>query len=307
MAFFDYLKNIFLLLLILQIAPPMLENLKKQWRALSEPRSKVAVIEIKGAFNNVDSYQKQLYTYFKDPAIRAILLKMDCQGGSSGSAQSLYQEILTLKKEFSKPIVTLIENVCTSAGYYVACATDYIISPGSALVGSIGTSFPYLFKTKNFLEQFKISNESLKAGTYKDAINPFVDMRPEDKAMLQNVLDNAYKQFTHDVAFSRKLSLSSVDIWANGRLFTALQAQELGLIDAIGSSSLITTLIKKKALIEGEIEWVHKKESSVLTRILGSEEQDENSTLFATQSYFMIHSIHALLSALIPAAFPFAE
>lgn len=307
MTFFNYLKNIFLLLLVLQLAPPILESIRKQWSFLLEPRTKVAVIDVKGAIYNADPYHKQLYNYFNDPSIKAILLKMDCPGGSSGSAQSIYQEILTLKKEHTKPIITLIENVCASGGYYIASATDYIIAPGSALVGSIGTSFPYLFKIKDFLDQFKIYNEPLKSGAYKDATNPFVGMSPEEKAMLQGLLDNAYKQFIHDVALCRKLSLATSATWADGKLFTAQQAQELGLIDAVGSPSMATSIIKEKALIEGEIEWIRKKEPSGFARMFGADDNEDNTTMFSSQFQSAVHYLSALLQELMPAAFLFAK
>ncbi|MCL4229223.1 signal peptide peptidase SppA [Candidatus Dependentiae bacterium] len=308
MTFFDYLKNIFIILLVLQFTPPLIRGIKKQWGALIEPKSKVAVIAIKGLVYQADPYQKQLLHYFKDPAIKGIVLKMETPGGASGTAQALYQEIVTLKQEYPKPIVTLVENMCTSAGYYIASATDYIVAPGSALIGSIGTSMPYIFKIKGFLEQYKIYNESIKAGAYKDATNPFVAMTPENQAMLQGVLDSAYQQFTQDVAKSRKLSLDHVSEWADGKLFTADQALRHGLVDALGSASVITGIIKERALIEGDIEWVYKKEPTGFARMFGaSDDPDDDTTIFMSLAQCDLGRVRALLKMLLSEAFPSVE
>ena len=74
--------------------------------------------------------------------------------------------------------------------------------------------------------------------------------------MLQSLLDDTYDQFVDDVAQSRKLSAHASE-WANGRIFTGRQAHKLGLIDETGSVSDAIKAIKEKALIEGEIRWVH--------------------------------------------------
>lgn len=295
MTFFDYLKNIFLVIIILQLAPPLLENMKKQYGKYLLAHTKVGVIEIKGIISNSDTYNKQLQTYFKDPSIKAILLKIECPGGASGSSQAIYNEILALKKEYVKPLVTLVENVCTSGGYYIACASDFIIAPGSALVGSVGTSIPYLFKVNEFLEQFKIHYESAKAGTYKNITNPFVPATSEDRVLVQSLLDDAYQQFAQDVAARRKLPVTTVTTWADGKIFTAKQAHNLGLIDAIGSAHTAVGIIKEKALIEGEIEWIRKQEPSGFAKFFGSEEDHEGDSVFSLMVRLSSHFMMTLL------------
>jgi protease IV len=205
MRLYDYVRNIFLIFVLLQIAPIFIENIRKQYRKYVEHVTHVGVVAIKGVIYQSDQYNKILRTYFKDKSIKAILIKMDCPGGAAGSSQAIFNEIEYLKKEYPKPIVTLVENMCTSGGYYIASATDHIVAPGSAIVGSIGTSIPYLFKIKGFLELLKIRNESVKAGHYKDITNPFVDMSAEDRVLLQSLLDDSYQQFVRDVASKRKL------------------------------------------------------------------------------------------------------
>jgi protease-4 len=295
MRFYDYVRNIFLIFVLVQIAPIFIENIRKQYRKYVEQVTHVGVVPIKGVIYQSDPYNKILRSYFKDKSIKAILIKMDCPGGAAGSSQAIFNEIEYLKKEYPKPIITLVENMCTSGGYYIAAATDHIVAPGSAIVGSIGTSIPYLFKIKGFFELLKIRNESIKAGHYKDMTNPFVDMSAEDRVLLQSLLDDSYQQFVRDVATKRNLLPTTATAWADGKIFTAEQGKLLGLIDTIGSAHNAVAIIKEKALIEGEIEWVSKKEPSVLARFFGSDDDTESESLFARMVHLTAQHLLSLL------------
>jgi protease-4 len=280
MSLFDYLKNIFFILIILQVAPLLITNIMKQYSRYIEQRTKVAVLPIKGVLYDSAQLNKHLYTFFKNDDIKAILIKMECPGSAAGTGQALFNEIKSLKKEYPKPVIVLVENVCASGGYNIACAADSIIAPSSAIIGSIGTAFPNLFQLKEFVTQFKIGYVPITSGMYKTTTDPFSDLTPEQIAMLQGVTDDAYNQFIQDVAQARKLSLNKATEWANGKIFTGRQALTLGLIDEIGSAHNAAKKIKEKALIEGEIEWIHPPKKGGLMRLLGSangDEADDNS------------------------------
>ena len=275
-SFWDILKNIFLILVILQIAPGMIVGIKKQYTKLFELNAQVGVLPIKGALYDSTYYTKQLHTFFKDSSIKAILLKIESPGSAAGTGQAIYNEIIALKKEHPKPVIVLIENVCASGGYYIASASDYIIASGAATVGSIGTYLPVV-KLKECIEQFKIYYNPIKSGDYKTVTDPFVDKTPEERELLQGLATDIYDQFTNDIATSRKLALTEVKQWANGKIFTARQAQKIGLIDELGSASTATRVIKEKALIEGEIEWIYPpKQGGLAAWFSGSEDVDNS-------------------------------
>lgn len=277
-TFWDIIKNIFLILIILQIAPGMISGIKKQYARLFEMNTQVAVVPITGALYDSTYITKQLHTFFKDKSIKAILLKIESPGSAAGTGQAIYHEILQLKKEHPKPVIVLIENVCASGGYYIASASDYIIACGAATVGSIGTYLPQV-KLKEFIEQFKVYYNPIKSGEYKTVTDPFVDKTPEERELLQGLATDIYDQFTTDIATSRKLALTEVKVWANGKIFTARQAQKLGLIDELGTSSTAERVIKEKALIDGEIEWIYPpKQGGFAAWFSGS--QDEDNSMF---------------------------
>lgn len=259
MRFFDYIKNIFLFLIVLQIAPPLLRGIIKQYQSFAQVRTQVGVIPLKGTISKANALSNDLRSFFKNPEIKAIVLKIDCNGGAAGSCEHIFNDIIALKAKYQKPIISLIENTCASGGYWIACATDYIIAPRTAIVGSIGATFGNLFQLKSFFENHNVRYESLTAGKYKAATDPFVDLTPESKEMLQKVLNDTYQTFITSVAQQRKLALNSADVWADAAIFTGAQAHEKGLIDSLGSSQTAIDALRDRAIIEGEIEWVYAK------------------------------------------------
>lgn len=285
-SFGDYVRNIFWILLLLSFAPTLFEGIRRPLMRMFETRTQVAVVPINGVVYEAGIITRQLYTFFKNPAIKAIVIRMDCAGSAAGTGESICHEILSLKKEFpDKRIITVVENICASGGYYIASATDYIIAPGCALIGSIGANMPYLFNVREFIEQYKVHYTPMTAGKYKNAGNPFVDLTPENKALLQGVLDDNYAQFVADIAQNRKLTNADSSVWADGKIFSGRQAFDLGLIDKVGSSYDAIAYLKEKALIEGEIEWVKPAQKSGLAWLFGSQgADDDSSSMFSSMA-----------------------
>lgn len=257
MSFSSALKNIFLVLLLLLFLPTFITGIRKNYTKFVTQKTAVGVLNIKGTLCDSTYYTKHLQEFFKDPAIKAILIKIECPGGASGTSQAIFNELLALKRENPKHVEVLVENICASGGYYIACAADHITAPGTAIIGSIGSTFSYLFQVREFMEQFKIKYASIKTGAYKSAGDPFLDLTDAEKAMLQSVTDDSYQQFIHDVSHQRALIVTDAATWANGKIFTGKQALELGLIDAIGSLQTALVSIKEKALIDTDIEWIY--------------------------------------------------
>lgn len=246
-----------------------------------ETRASVGVLPIKGVLYDSSYYNRQLSTFFKNDQIKAILLKIESPGSASGTGQAIYNEILELKRAYPKPVIVVVENVCASGGYYIASAADYIIASPMAMLGSIGVTMPYFFQLKDFTEYHKVKYVPLAAGDYKNSTNPFTDITPEQKQMLQSVIDDSYEQFAADVAGQRGLSLDNKDEWANGKIFNGRQALSLGLIDAVGSASQATRAIKDHAGITTEIKWVHAPSRTSLWSIFGRDSDEEQTVVSA--------------------------
>lgn len=271
----DLFRNIFYLFLIISLAQPVFKSVKNLYKRNIEPHTKVGYLEIANFIATSDYYSKKLNPLFSDPDIKAILLKIDSTGGVSPASESLFNEILELKKEHPKTIISFVENICTSGAYWVATATDHIIASPVSWVGSIGSTIPFQFKLKGFLEEHHIRYEETTTGDYKSSSNPFMDATPQQRAMLQKLCDQTYNEFVSAVARQRsKLSINEKDTWANGKIFLGREAQELGLVDEVGSKSNAIAWLREKTAIEGRIEWIKPERRSTFARFFGGEESN---------------------------------
>lgn len=275
--FTRYLANTFLLILFIQLVPPMLKNIKKQYQELINPKTKVALLPITGILYDSTDYVTFLRKSFKNNEVKAILLRIDSPGGAAGTAEAIAHEIDLLKKIYPKPIITLCENICTSGAYYIAASTNYIIAPPSAFIASIGTQIPYQFKLNEFIEQYKIQYNVIKAGEFKLATDPFVATTPEQKKYLETLAQDSYQNFIEHVAQHRsRILIDKSNQWANGKLFTARQAYKIGLIDEIGSFSNAINKIKELGIVEEKIEFIKPQFStSLLPSIFGKNELND--------------------------------
>ena len=228
MFFFTTVKQLFLILIMVLIAPTIFRAIRRQYSSIIEAKAQVAIVTISGVILESGPVIRQLNGYFGDSSIKAILLTIDCSGAMAGTAEAIFLEIESLKRHHPKPVIGLIENICSGGGYWIACAADYLIAPGTALVGGISGILDPTSSTK------------------------------EDTPQIKSLKDDTYQQFAHAVARSRKLSIAKMDQWADGKLFTGQQALKLHLIDALGSTSYAMETVKQKALIEGDIEWVQQ-------------------------------------------------
>lgn len=270
-----YLKNIFIIILILNFAPPIIYNIYNNYSKFTENRTKVGVLEVKGVLYNSHKIVKNLRKFFENKDIKAILLKIDSPGGASGTSQVIYNEILQLKQQNgAKPVIALVENICASGGYYVASAADYIICSPSSMVGSIGVYIAHP-QFKEFVEQFKIKYNVTKTGLYKTAGDPMTELTEPAKEMFQALTNDVYSQFVNDIKLRRpKLSALDENLWAQGKILTGNEAFKLGLIDEIGSYSNAVKAVKDKAIIEGEIEWVKPPKKSNIWKLLIGNDDD---------------------------------
>lgn len=283
-SFASMIKNIFLLLLLLQFAPTLIKNIRKNYSSLWEEKTQVGLIPIKGVLTDSQKPIKHLKKFFSDPDIKAIVISMDCPGGAAGTSQAIFQELKALKLQHLKPVVVWVENIAASGGYYIASAADHIIATPSAFIGSIGVYIP-LLHLKDFIEQFKIQYDPVASGVYKLATDPFTATSSVQKEMLQGLTRDTYEQFVKDVAQQRsKLVVAHASEWAEGRVFTGHQALEKGLIDEIGSPSSVEHYLKQKITVVGKIDYVKAPKISAIASLLGTDDNDDDSSY--TQSMF---------------------
>jgi protease-4 len=185
----------------------------------------------------------------KDDSLQAIIILVNSPGGSPAASHAIYEEIERLRAK--KPVVCCMTDVAASGGYYVASACDKIVAQGSTLTGSIGVIFGGM-AYYGLMQKLGLSNATQTAGKYKDVGSPLRPMRPEEKALMQAMLDDIYGQFVAAVAKGRKLDVAKVRTLAEGRVYTGAQAKAVGLVDQLGNFYDALKLAGELAHIKGE-------------------------------------------------------
>jgi protease-4 len=227
---------------------------------------KIAVVEIKGTITQSSGIIEELQYYSEDDGVKAIILRIDSPGGGVGPSQEIHREIIKIKSK--KKVVTSMGSVAASGGYYIACASDLIVANPGTITGSIGV----LMQFSNFEELLKkigVKGVVLKSGEHKDVGSPFREMTPEEKRIMQEVIDNVHQQFIQAVAQGRKLDQSKVIQIADGRILTGEQAKNLGLVDQMGNLQDTIDITAKLVGIEGKPNVLYpKKRLSILELLM---------------------------------------
>lgn len=183
--------------------------------------------------NPVSRIREQLDRAREDDEVRALLLRINSPGGTATASDLVYGEILRFKRERKVPVVAQLMGLATSGGYYVAMASDLVVAHPTTVTGSIGVRFVSV-SLAGLLEKLGIEDQTLTAGEHKDAGSPLRRMTPDERAHLQSVLDDLHSRFEQVVAAGRpNLSAEAVERVADGSIYSAPQALELGLVDAV--------------------------------------------------------------------------
>lgn len=275
--FGSLLKNIFMLFIILQFAPAILQGLRKQLTSAFVPRTYVGGLHVRGMISDSRYYTKQIKKFLKNDSIKGLILYIDSPGGTPGSPQAIFNDLKKFKAK--KPIVAVVENIAASGAYYVAAGANKIISAPSSLVGNIGAYFQ-LPNVKGLADTWLVNMRYIQSGTYKTAGSPFKEMTPEEQAMLQSITDDTYRQFTQDVAEGRGIKIEDVAKWGDGKIFTGSQGKELGLVDELGALSDAKVMMRELIVsygfdVEKDIKLVFAKRPTAMQQLFGAEVPDD--------------------------------
>jgi len=196
-------------------------------------RDRIAVLPLRGVITQNHRVLRELRDYRKDGSVKGYVLWIDSPGGEVAPSQSIYRELARLRDE-GIPVVAAIGSVGASGAYYAALGADTILAMPGSLVGSIGVimEFP---NYEVLLDKVGLRFEVVKSAEHKDLGSPYREVTPEERALLQQVVDDVYGQFVNAIADERGMSLDSVAEIADGRLLSGQLGIEYGLIDAEGS------------------------------------------------------------------------
>jgi len=236
---------------------------------------RVAMVKIEGLLISSEHVVEELNDYADDPSVKAIVIRIDSPGGGVVVSQEIYNAVKNAKKEGKKIIVSM-GSVAASGGYYVAAAADKIVANPGTLTGSIGVKMEFA-NVEKLLEKIGVKGMVVKAGEFKDIGSPYRDMTPQERKLLQDVIDDVHSQFIKAVAEGRNLPEADVRAIADGRIFTGQQALALKLVDTLGDLGDSIRLAGILAGIKGKPKVVEKRKKIPFLEYL----KEESSTWIA--------------------------
>lgn len=245
--------------------------------SIKSSKSNLLVLDIKGVIFDSEKFLKKLHKYDEEDSIKGILLRINSPGGAVGPAEEIYRELKQFKEKTKKPIVVYSPSLNASGGYYISMAADKIVVSNGTLIGSIGVIMEFANLEKLY-DWAKIQRFSITSGKLKDSGSEYRPMREEEKEYFQNLITETYQQFRAAVKEGRKLEDSTLDQYADGRVFNGEQAVKLGFADKVGSMEDAGKLLAEMAKLgkDYEIYEPPKHQPSLLERLIEGEDEESS-------------------------------
>ena len=211
---------------------PMSKNIN-----FSQPH--IAVIEINGLIasetsSSADTIVPLLKKASSNENSKAIVIKVNSGGGSATQSKIIFDEIKKLKKDMNKDIISIIEDVGASGGYYIAMAADEVFASETSIVGSIGVRLDS-YDVRSFFNKLGIKSRTIYSGDNKLILDPFHELTSNQYNHVKKLTEQIHLQFINDLKQSRKNRLAKDESIFSGLFYTGVEAKNLGLIDGISS------------------------------------------------------------------------
>ena len=192
----------------------------------------IAVVEVTGPIMESKQIIKDLLSAEKDKSIKAIIVRVDSPGGAVGPTQEIYEEIRRI--DTSKPVYASFGTIAASGGYYIGAACRKIFANPGTLTGSIGVIMQFMDLSKLY-EFAKVSPTTIKAGHFKDIGDPSRSLTPEERELLNGMINGTHEQFRRDILAVRKNKIKGdFNAHTQGQLFSGEEAMKIGLVDEMG-------------------------------------------------------------------------
>ena len=177
-----------------------------------------------------------------DEKVKAIVLRVDSPGGSAVASDLIWREIVRIKK----PIIASMGDVAGSGGYYISMGADRIFAEPGTLTGSIGVIGGKMVLGGLF-DKLGLTTDVISRGKNSGSFSSTQAFTPEERKVLQAVLEDIYRQFVSKAARGRKMPAEKLEKLAQGRVYSGSTAKDIGLIDELGTLADAIAAAKKAA------------------------------------------------------------
>ena len=213
-----------------------------------EGSDKILMIDIDGPIDNTPTLvpnlgvlpgmtarvRQELELAYDDPNIHGILLRINSPGGTLTDSDIIYHSLVEFKKSKKIKIIAAMEDIAASGALYIAMAADEIYAHPTTITGSIGVIFPHT-NYSGLARKLGVESDPVTSGPYKNMGDPLQPRSEDERKLMQALVNAQYEKFLDVVKAGRpQMSTQEVRQLADGRIFTAQQAKEKGLIDKIG-------------------------------------------------------------------------
>lgn len=209
-------------------------------------KKRIAYLTVDGTIQDVGSgsawqqvsydhqfFLEQLENVLTDDTVQAVVLSVNSPGGGVTESAEIHKKLLQIKEERQIPIYVSMGSMAASGGYYIAAPADKIFANRDTITGSIGV----IMQSVNYqalAEKVGVKFETFKSGEHKDMLSPMRDVTAEERAMMQDMINETYEEFVDIIETGRNMSEADVKKVADGRILGGTKALEAGLIDDIG-------------------------------------------------------------------------
>ena len=201
---------------------------------------------------------------------KGIIMYVNTPGGSVFASDELYFKIKKYQETTKRPVYSSMQSMAASGGYYVSAPCDKIIANRNCWTGSIGVTLGTMYDASELLTKLGLKTTTITSGANKAMGSNTEEMSGDQRQIFQAMVDEAYEQFTGIVAEGRNMDIQEVKKLADGRIYTAKQALDNGLIDKIGTfEEAVADMQQTYGLQSCSIENLVPPESNSLRDILG--------------------------------------
>jgi protease-4 len=228
-----------------------------------------------------DSVAHAFQTALADPAVRAILFRIDSPGGSAVASETIWRETVRARQA-NIPVIVSMGDVAGSGGYYIAADADKIVAQPATLTGSIGVVAGKVL-TSGLWDKLGVGWGSVEDGKNAAMFSTIEDYSPEGEARFEHFLDTVYAGFKDRVASGRRLDKDAVEQIARGRVWTGEDAKARGLVDELGGYDVALRLARTAAHLNPDSPITLKQyppartaREEILARLLGREPEEDS-------------------------------
>ena len=241
----------------------------------------------RGGYNMVEVVKAQLKRAENDDDVKAVILRVDSPGGEVLASDDIANAIRKFQEDSSKPVIVSMGSLAASGGYYVSAPCEWIVANELTITGSIGVIM-HGYNYRGLMDKIGLRPDVYKSGKFKDMLSGDrlqADIPPEERAMVQKLIDDTYSKFKDVVGEGRKAAhdmnkdgrslISDWASYADGRVFSGKEAKELGFVDELGGFDVAVNRAEKIANIKGSasiIEYRQRVDFADLFSILGKSE-----------------------------------